>query len=45
MLILALSVTLTTVLIVVTRLRSGSRPADLGSMGDGWVAAHQSSRS
>ena len=45
MLILALSVTLTTIMIVAARLRSGRRTADLGSMGDGWLAANQTSRS
>jgi hypothetical protein len=44
MLILGLSVTLTMVLLVAARLRSSSRLADLGSMGDQWVAANQASR-
>jgi len=44
MLILGLSVTLTMVLVVAARLRGNSRTADLGSMGDQWVAANQASR-
>jgi hypothetical protein len=44
MLILGLSVTLTMVLLVTARVRSNSRTADLGFMGDQWVAANQASR-
>ena len=44
MLILGLSVTLTMVLLVTARVRSSSRMADLGSMGDQWVAANQATR-
>jgi hypothetical protein len=44
MLILGLSVMLTMVLLVASRVRSNSRVADLGYMGDAWVAANRASR-
>jgi len=45
MLVLGLCATLTTILVITARLRAGTRAADLGSMGDQWIAAHRSSRS
>jgi len=46
MLLLTLSATLTTILIVAARFRVRAvRRPNLGSMGDQWIAANQSSRS
>ncbi len=45
MLVLGLSVTLTTILIIAARLRGVTRTAELGWMGEQWMAANRCSRS
>jgi hypothetical protein len=44
MMIFGITLTVTLLLLVAVRLRNRSSRADLGSMGDQWVAANQASR-